>query len=181
MHTYIYLTPAVIFRGFTICLLFFFKKPFHSLHINTRKLKCTPLKAKRNDGAYKGMYATSSLGGVIRRKSVGPINEEILNLPQILFLLTGVVIPRMMFRNTSRLDFFFDMAEGESCAKLLKAYTELAYAVSHCYSLPQKEKIDNSKNYRRRSRNMQKITESLEPIQRKLLHCLMNHAKKTIR
>ena len=37
------------------------------------------------------------------------------------------------------------MATGESGAKLLKAYTELAYAVSHSYTLPQEEKIDNSK------------------------------------
>lgn len=91
------------------------------------------------------MYATSSIGGLIRRKSVLPVNEGILNLPQILFLLTGVVIPRTMFSNTSRLDFFFDLARGESETKLLKAYTELAYAVSHGYSLPQKERIDKTK------------------------------------
>lgn len=108
-------------------------------------LKCTPLKAIKNDGAYKVMYSTTSRGGLIRRKSVGPINEEILNLPQILFLLTGVVIPRMMFSNTSRLDFFFDMVRGESETKLFKANAELAYSVSHGYSLPQKEKIDNTK------------------------------------
>ena len=107
-------------------------------------LKCTPLKTKKNDGAYKEMYLTSSPGRVICGRR-GPTNEVMLNLPQILFLLTGVVIPRMIFGDISRLDFFFDMARGESETKLFKAYAELAYAVSHGYSLPQKEKIDNTK------------------------------------
>lgn len=107
-------------------------------------LKCTPLKAKKNDGAYKEMYLASLPSRVICGRR-GPTNEVMLNLPQILFLLTGVVTPRKMFSNTSRLDFLFDMATGESGAKLLKAYTELAYAASHSYAFPQEEKIDNSK------------------------------------